>query len=221
VVRSTFDRRVVSDAMLGVVRSCQRRTTCELGGGAALSGAYLAHRLSNDIDLVCHTPEDVRSIVRDLALIAAEAGVVIEVTRDAGSFVRGIVRTGAGTVEMDLVYEGTADVEEPPPPIEGVVVRSLADLRASKLTCILSRSEPRDLVDLLFLDRAGFQPERDLELALTKDGGIDPGVLAWLLGQFPVRPLPAMLEPLTELELAQFRDQLRERFRRMAVPGER
>ena len=39
--------------------------------------------------------------------------------------------------------------------VEGVQVESLLDLRANKLTCILSRSEPRDLVDLLFLDRAG------------------------------------------------------------------
>ena len=79
------------------------------------------------------------------------------------------------------------------------------------------RSEPRDLVDLLFLDRAGFQPEADLPLALQKDGGIDPGVLAWLLGQFPISPLPTMLEPLTGDELAAFRASLGERFRRLAV----
>jgi hypothetical protein len=47
---------------------------------------------------------------------------------------------------------------------------------------------------------------------------MDPGVLAWLLGQFPVRPLPMMLEPLTEADLLAFRDVLRERFRRLAVP---
>ena len=58
--------------------------------------------------------------------------------------------------------------------LEGIVVESLSDLRANKLTCILSRSEPRDLVDLYFLDRAGHPPERDLELALKKDAGIDP-----------------------------------------------
>jgi hypothetical protein len=61
---------------------------------------------------------------------------------------------------------------------------------------------------------------QDLTLALRKDGGIDPGVLAWLLGQFPVRPLPIMLEPLTEAELLAFRNTLQERFRKMAVPEE-
>jgi hypothetical protein len=71
---------------------------------------------------------------------------------------------------------------------------------------------------LSFLDRAGYRPEHDLALALRKDAGIDPGVMAWLLGQFPVEPLPIMLEPLTPDELRSFRDDLRERFRRLAVP---
>jgi hypothetical protein len=101
-----------------------------------------------------------------------------------------------------------------------VLVESLADLRANKLTCILSRSEPRDLVDLLFLDRAGYPPEHDLTLALRQNAGLDPSVLAWLLGQFPVTPLPRMLVPLTPAELTAFRDDLRERFRQAAVPRE-
>lgn len=102
--------------------------------------------------------------------------------------------------------------------VEGVQVESLADLRANKLTCVLSRSEPRDLVDLLFLDRAGYPPEADLTLALAKDASIDPGVLAWLLAQFPVEPLPHMLELLPPGELEVFRDALAERLRRLAVP---
>jgi hypothetical protein len=119
---------------------------------------------------------------------------------------------------MDVVYEGTAPIEQGPM-LEGVAVESFADLRASKLTCILSRSEPRDLVDLLFLDRAGFHPELDLPLALRKDGGVDPGILAWLLRQFPLDPLPMMLLPLTREELATFRDTLSERFRTIALGG--
>jgi len=95
----------------------------------------------------------------------------------------------------------------------------LVDLRASKLTCILSRSEPRDLVDLLFLDRAGYPPELDLALAVRKDGGVDPGVLAWLLDEFPVSPMPSLLLPLSVEELTAFRVRLKHRLRLAAVPG--
>lgn len=217
-MRSAFERRVLTESMLQMVRALQRRADCHLAGGAALSGAHLAHRLSGDIDLFCHERAEVRTLVKELPGVAAECGVSIEVVRDAGTFVRASVRSSDQELELDLGYENAPDIA-PCETIEGVVVESLADLRAAKVTCLLSRSEPRDLVDLMFLDRAGYPPERDLKLALTKDAGIDPGVLAWLLGQFPVRPLPLMLVPLVEEELDAFRADLRERFRLVAVPA--
>lgn len=216
-MRSTFDRRVVPDPVVELVRRCQARVECHLGGGAALSGAYLAHRLSRDVDLFFHSAGALRELVTVLGETASSAGVGTELLRDAGTFVRARLRFGDREMELDLVHEPNGDIEPPPPPLEGVVVESLPDLRASKLTCLLSRSEPRDLVDLLFLERAGHPPELDLALALRKDAGLDPGALAWLLGTFPVEPLPVLLLPLTVAELGRYREDLRERLRRLAV----
>ncbi len=204
-MRSTFDARVVPPPVVALVRELQTRAPCHLAGGAALSGLHLAHRLSADIDLFCHEREHVRDLVRDLPSVASRCAADIRIVRDAGSFVRATVRVAGNPLELDLVHEALPDLEPPPSPVEGVVVESFADLRASKLTCLLSRSEPRDLVDLLFLDRAGYAPEH-------------PGILAWLLRDFRVSPLPRMLEPLTEAQLARFRDALAERFRQFAVP---
>jgi hypothetical protein len=201
-----------------LVRALQAVAPCHLAGGAALSGLHLAHRLSRDIDLFAHAPEHVRELVRELPTIAARLSISIEVVRDAGSFVRATARFTDHTLEIDLVHEPLADLEPPSSPVDGIVVESFADLRAAKITCLLSRAEPRDLVDLLFLERAGFPVENDLPLALKKDAGIDPGTLAWLLSQFPVRPLPEMLVPLEEQELLRFRDDLRDRLKRLAVP---
>ncbi len=217
-MRSTFDPRVVPAAVVVLLRELQRHVPCHLAGGAALSGLHLAHRLSADIDLFCHKAQDVRDLVRDLPSVATRSGAEIRIVRDAGSVVRATVRLAAHALELDVVHEALPDLEAPPPLVEGVLVESFADLRASKLTCLLSRSEPRDLVDLLFLDRAGYAPERDLAPALRKDAGIDPGALAWLLRHFPLSPLPRMLEPLTEGQLGAFRDALAERFRQIAVP---
>lgn len=47
---------------------------------------------------------------------------------------------------------------------------------------------------------------------------MDPGILAWLLREFPVTPLPVMLVPLTSDELTQFRDELAQRMKAIAVP---
>jgi hypothetical protein len=217
-MRKTFDRRVVPDFVLDFVRACQVRIPCHLGGGAALAGAYLGHRTTGDIDLFVHHAEEMRSLVGLLPGAAAEAGIGVTLLRDVGHLVRAqLADRNGNTVEADVVHEPVADIAAPPPPIEGIVIESLADLRANKLTCILSRSEPRDLVDLYFLDQAGFPPERDLEIALRKDAGIDPGVLAWLLARFPTSPLPQMLQPLTPEELKRFRDSLAERLRGSAA----
>ena len=209
-MRTPLDRRVVPEDVIALVLACQQRVPCHLAGGAALAGAYLGHRLSGDVDLFCHDADAVRTLVRELDSVAQESGSEIAIVRDAGTFVRAHVRRqdARGTLDLDIVHEPVRDVEPPPPPLDGVVVESLADLRASKLTCILSRSEPRDLVDLRFLERAGYPPAHAI------------AILAWLLSQFPLEPLPRMLAPLTPGELRAYRDDLAARFRRLAVPPE-
>lgn len=218
-MRDEIDRRVVPQVVIDLVRGVQAAEPAHLAGGAALAGAHLAHRISADIDLFVHDADAHRRTCRTLMALVNEAGGTLSVVQDAGHFWRAHVTLGATTLEVDIVHEPLPDLEAPSSSIEGVVIESLADLRASKLTCLLSRSEPRDLVDLLFLERAGFRPEDDLALALRKDGGIDPAVLAWLLREFPVEPLPRMLVPLSVDELRAYRDELRERFRRLALPG--
>jgi hypothetical protein len=159
--------------------------------------------------------EELRSAVPTSAIACLETSAWCAVALT--TFARASVATHSFSLELDAIYEATPAIEDAAS-LEGITLESLSDLRASKLTCILSRSEPRDLVDLLFLDRAGFPPEDDVQLALRKDAAIDPGVLAWLLGQFPLDPLPVMLVPMGRDELSLFRDSLRERFRKIAVP---
>ena len=213
-----FDGRVMPAAALRYVRACRSRADVHLAGGAALSGAHLAHRLSGDLDLFCHDREAMRYLVSQLDVVAREAGGTGRIDRDSGGHVRAQFAFAGGTLEVDVVHEALTDLAAPEQ-LEGIVVESLEDLRAAKLTCLLSRSEPRDLVDVLFLERAGYRPEDDLALALRKDAGIDPGVLAWLLRSFPLAPLPVMLVPLEGDELRAYRDALAERLRALSIPA--
>ena len=215
-MRAAFDARVVTPEVVRFVRACQRRAPCVLVGGAALSGAFLAHRLSRDIDLFFRSPAELRSLADVLRQAADDVGGTVVLLQDSPEFVRAELRLGEQRLEVDLAVDATPELA-PRETIEGVVVASLVDLRAAKLTCLLSRSEPRDLVDVYFLERAGFAAEADLPLALQKDAGVDPAVLSWLLGQFPTEPMPQLLQPLTAEELRAFRDQLRERIKRAAT----
>ena len=73
-VRASFDRRVVSDEALAFVRACQHAVPCHLGGGAALAGAFLGHRLSGDLDLFVHERDPMRSLVAALPEVARSVG---------------------------------------------------------------------------------------------------------------------------------------------------
>ena len=212
-----FDRRVVPDSVLEFLRACARRVPFHVGGGAALAGVFLGHRKSRDVDLFVHDHDAHRDLVRALPAAATEVDGIFALVRDAGGHVRGKLMLGEVELEVDAVHEALPDLETPPATVEGVTVESLTDLRASKLTCLLSRREPRDLVDVLFLERAGFRPEADLEIALRKDAGIDPAILAWLIAEFPTGPLPEMLKPLTPIEFEQYRDELALRLRAIAL----
>ena len=214
-MRAAFDARIASAEVLRFIRECQARVPCTLAGGVALSGAYLGHRLSKDVDLFFRDRSSLRLLTDALSEAAAAAGGSIKIVQDAGTFVRAELQISSQRIDVDLAVDSTPELA-PPQVIDGVEVLSLEDLRASKLTCLLSRSEPRDLVDVLFLERAGFQAESDLELALKKDAGVDPGIMGWLLDQFPVAPLPVMLSPLTSGDLKVYRDALSARMRRLA-----
>lgn len=72
-----FDRRVIPPTILTFIRACQERVPCHLGGGAALAGAYLRHRVTGDVDLFSHEADEMRTLVRVLPDAASAAGVTL------------------------------------------------------------------------------------------------------------------------------------------------
>lgn len=128
-MRDELDRRVIPEVIIDLVRSVQAREPAHLAGGIALSGAHLSHRLSADVDLFVHDAQAHRRACRHLSDAVAARGGTLTVVQDAGSFWRGRVSIGSLTLEFDLVHESVPDIEAPPPPIDGVIVESLSDLR--------------------------------------------------------------------------------------------
>jgi hypothetical protein len=213
-----LDPRIVTPEMIAFLRACGEASPAHLGGDLALAAVHLRHRQCGHAELFVHDRGAHRTLVGALPGIGAASGVSLVIRRDAKTHVRLEVQTDTAGLELDVVFEPNADLE-PPAMVDGILVESLTDLRVNKLGCIFSRSEPRDLVDLLFLERAGHPPDADVPLAVQKDAEVDPTIMAWLVAQLPLAPLPAMLVPVDEEELRRFRGELYERFKRLATPG--
>ena len=97
--------------------------------------------------------------------------------------------------------------------------RPIEEILVNKLTAALSRSEERDLVDLLFLERAGHPAEQALSAALAKDGGCTPAALAFVLSQVEVADDAQLPADVSGRELRAFLDDLVKRLRAAAVPN--
>jgi hypothetical protein len=89
--------------------------------------------------------------------------------------------------------------------VGNIVVDSIENIGANKLTAILGRTEAKDYVDLYFILRAGYPFEDLLAKAREKDLGLQPFFMAGTLLQVRhLRTLPPTTPPLSLAELQAF-----------------
>jgi hypothetical protein len=156
-----------------------------LTGGAALAGFHLGHRETNDLDFF--TPDDIleegEGALRDAA---AALGASLERVRTSPEFRRRVVRRGDESVVVDLVRDRVPQIRPEKLLLGGVRVDPTEEIFANKLCTLLSRSEPRDLVDARALEALGLDLDAALASASLKDGGLTPGQLAWVLSEVTI-----------------------------------
>ena len=131
------------------------------------------------------------------------------------------MKRGEEAVLVDLVLEKGPRGDEGPHLIDGIPVDPPAEILANKLCTLLSRAEIRDLVDVLALERAGYNLENALAVAARKDTGLTPAQLAWVLSETRIgddAPIPG---DCTVSELRAFLESLQQRLTRMAFPDKR
>lgn len=154
-----------------------------LTGGAALSGFYLHHRETTDLDFFTHDREAFERGAFALRAAASHVGAEVTIKQDAPGFRRYLVTRGEESVLVDTVWE-RVPAAYPHKNEEGsIVLDSPEEITVNKLTTLVSRSEPRDIVDLMLLERSGCSIDAALPKALAKDGGCTPATLAWVLSQ--------------------------------------
>jgi hypothetical protein len=190
-----------------------------LTGGAALSGFYLHHRPTLDLDLFTLDPDAFEAGRRTLEASAAELGATLTVRQHAPGFERYVVTRGEASVVVDLVLERVPQIAGPKRLVGSVAVDPIEEIFANKLTTVLSRSEERDLVDLLLLEREGLRTEEGLAGAQAKDGGCTAAALAFVLSEVSIPDSVVLPAGVSPNELRAFVNDLIVRLRRIAFPA--
>lgn len=190
-----------------------------LTGGAALVGFHLHHRTTSDVDMFSLDDAAFERGPHVMADVAVALDATLEVRQNAPGFKRYALtsRDGEGIV-VDLLRERGYQIHPEKPESEGICVDPPDEILANKLTTLAGRTEERDIIDVMFLERAGFRVEDALDAALRKDGGCTAATLAWLLSQVEVPDgvqLPAGVETA---ELLAYIEELVRRLRRAALP---
>lgn len=175
-----------------------------LTGGTALSAFYLQHRYSEDLDLFTAS---------ELFFQSAEGFVGRACTKLGWENHPVLITTffkhfKVGSPESPLTLHFSSEVPfrvKPPNRFGEILVDSIEDITVNKICAALGRTEIKDLVDLYFLDKAGYTIADYFALARQKDGGLAHETLAYTLSQFEITQIPSfMLAPLTVEELQHY-----------------
>jgi hypothetical protein len=190
-----------------------------LSGGAALAGYHLGHRTTSDLDLFTDDDDAFERARHVVPALAADLALRLDVRQEAPGF-RRYALTGSGEgVVVDLVRERVVQGRDPKGLFGGVRVDPPSEILANKLGAIVGRSEERDLVDIMFLERSGLDVADALPLATAKDGACTAANLAWLLSQVSIPENAALPAGVSPTELRTYLDELVRRLRRLAAPA--
>lgn len=189
-----------------------------LSGGAALAGFYLHHRETHDLDLFATSEVDIEDGVRALRAAASALGAEAVVERSNPDFRRLRVHRGSELTVVYLVIDRAPQLVAEKPRVGVVRLDPLQEIAANKVCALVGRAAPRDLFDLRTLLERGYGLEQILHDAATKEGGVDPASLAWVLSDLRIGALAAVPPETSAEDLEIFRLDLVERLSRMAIP---
>lgn len=153
-----------------------------LTGGTALSRGYYNHRYSDDLDYFVNDHQDFQRIaerqVEKLRRMFDEINIAIK----GENYYRIFVASERLKIEM---------VNDVPSHIGGMVehnilglIDSKENILANKLTALVDRSLPKDVVDIYYLLKDGLSLKKALSDAESKAAGISPLLIARVFAEF-------------------------------------
>jgi predicted nucleotidyltransferase component of viral defense system len=151
-----------------LVAFARRAPAFYLTGGAALAHFYVGHRPTDDLDFFVQEDLLARG-AESLQEAVEEVGATLRTVTDAPDFKRYLVHRPPEGIEVDLVRDRQPSLF-PKAVIGGVVVDRPEEILANKLTpSVITRGEPRDIVDIWHLEKSGLRVEDAVVGAMRKE----------------------------------------------------
>lgn len=181
-----------------------RSETSHLAGASAIQASPASIRYSGDIDLFHDNETAVSEAFAKDRSALEEADFAIKVMLSQPGFIRAQVARGGESILMDWAHD-SAWRFMPTVSLEGIGhVLHPVDLAVNKVLALGGRDEPRDWVDILYLDAKFISLGAMVWAAVGKDPGMNPEMLLELLsrkGKIRQRDLDRLiLTPEVKLE---------------------
>ncbi|MGD2091931.1 MAG: nucleotidyl transferase AbiEii/AbiGii toxin family protein [Candidatus Aminicenantes bacterium] len=205
------------DFLIAFFKKCQ---DFFLTGGSALGVFYLDHRFSYDLDLFTGKDIDWHYLERLFITVAEEINAEYTSITKAPFFHRYELTRGQYREIIDFVIDKVPQVDKEKNKFDMVNVDTLLEIGINKICTLLSRTEVKDLIDLYFLVKGGFDIKENIDKARLKDGGVEPAIISWLLSQFNISKLPDyMIKQVSVGELEKFISDLKILMAEISFPG--
>ena len=191
-----------------------------LTGGSALGVFYYDHRLSYDLDLFTVKDVDWHFLEKLFISVAEEINAEYKSITKASFFHRYELKREKDKEIIDFVIEKVPQIDKEKKTFEMIKVDTQLEIGINKICTLLSRTELKDIIDLYFLVKNGFDIKENIEKAKLKDGGVEPAIISYLLSRFKISKLPDyMIEKVSVEELEKFISDIKKLMAEIAYPG--
>jgi len=152
--------------------------------------------------------------------VATVIGATLDTLNASPYLQRMKLTRGSENEILDFVFELVPQVYPEKRRFGKIVVDPLLEIGINKICTLVHRSELKDLIDLYFLQSdVDFDIIAHWKRACTKEAGLEPAMVSFLLSQINVDEIPHYLEKeLTVDQLRKFINELHKKLADMASP---
>ena len=160
-----------------------------LTGGTALGRCYLGHRYSDDLDFFVNNHSEFKSQCNSVLDFLRNTDWNINISTATESFLRIFLEDDGVSLKIDFINDISFHYGDF---ISFPIFKKVDNWRniLSNKLCALTRMEPKDIVDIIFISgKYSFEWETIIEEAKKKDLWVDPLEICKILNDFPVKLL--------------------------------